>query len=216
MARRSQAGKTGGSWYGSYDVVVGGLVRSDCTSKSRAEATARELSRAGDRVEVRTDRWTGAKLLSVFQNGKRMHDLDLGHQHNPATVRAVDFASSEDPIFTCEACGRRVKRAVGLDGLSKGQPAHWYGLDCAATLMGRPRGRSTYRDLELEARKAAAATEGRIAGEAARAAHGNERSHSFPNGTARGIWRRSVLSCPYPENSMEYHAWWDAASDALR
>lgn len=217
MARRSRAGASGGSWYGSYDVVADGRTRSEHTSQLAAKTAARELSRDGTRVEVRTDKWTGAKLIAAYQHGRWAHEPTPGPRSNPVSVRAVDFASSEDPSFTCETCGRRVKRAVALDGLPRGQPAHWYGLDCAATLMGRPRDRSTYQSLELEARKAAASSAGRRVGEAARAVHGGWGSRSFASWAARGAWQRAVLPpCPYPEHSMESHAWWDAAQDALR
>jgi hypothetical protein len=72
VARRSRAGRTGGSWYGSYEIVCPGYWRSSETSYGRAEARARELSRSYDYAEVRSDPWTGSRLLAAFRNGRRI------------------------------------------------------------------------------------------------------------------------------------------------
>lgn len=79
-------------------------------------------------------------------------------------MKVVDYHTSEDPDFECARCGRRVKRAVALQGA----PPGLYGLDCAAVLMGRPRSRKTYEDLEVQGLKAHAVVEGARAGAFAR------------------------------------------------
>jgi hypothetical protein len=58
---RSRAGRTGGSWYGSYVVVYrvdGREYRHDATNRRRAEGTARELvrRRRAEWAEVRDNR----------------------------------------------------------------------------------------------------------------------------------------------------------------
>lgn len=70
--RRSRAGAKGTSRYGSYDIFVNSQPRSSATNYGYAEKRARELSTEEGYAEVRTDAWTGSKVLVAFLRGKKV------------------------------------------------------------------------------------------------------------------------------------------------
>ena len=109
----------------------------------------------------------------------------------------VDFHASEDFDFCCGDCGRNVKRAVTLtDGKIRG-------LDCAATAMGRTKGKRVYDAIEMDARTESA----RIAARAYTTALPKP-ARSCPE--YAGYMATARASCPYPGNSLEWHAFMGA------
>lgn len=110
--------------------------------------------------------------------------------------RIIDHLATEDAEVQCACCGRWIKRAVALSDRSG-----WFGLACAASLMGRPRpsGRAL-SDFEAEAMREAALAKR----DAFNVTAGPQPRRSLPEYAPYMAAVRNAA--PYADHSLQWHA----------
>lgn len=135
-ARHTGGGRhaRGGSVYGSYDLVVAGRAVASETNLTRARARARALAaERGCAVEVRTDQWSGARLLYTAKAAKTnpeagyrairgaparaQQPLDWAKKHGrPVGIRWQVAAHKLPAVFTAEGIHLGKKLGCGTFG----------------------------------------------------------------------------------------------------